>query len=125
MPYDKRSIPMYVAALFEDGDVYLNFEGNEGDIWVEKVSTLVGIPLTEELLEKCGFKKYWYSIHDLDTYDYIKDVFTFSFSSLNGKITGNIGHFDSEGAFMFDIKYLHELQNAYYVLTKKSLNIKL
>ena len=25
--------PMYVSALFEDGTVYLDFKGNEADIW--------------------------------------------------------------------------------------------
>lgn len=29
----RDTIPMYVVAIFKDGDVYLDFEGNEGDVW--------------------------------------------------------------------------------------------
>lgn len=29
----RESIPMEVVAIFKDGTVYLDFEGNEGDVW--------------------------------------------------------------------------------------------
>ncbi len=32
--------PMVVVALFIDGTVHLDFEGNEGDVWEENVEDL-------------------------------------------------------------------------------------
>lgn len=32
--------PMYVVALFEDGTVYLDFDGREGDVFEEIAKTL-------------------------------------------------------------------------------------
>ena len=36
----RTKFPMKVVGLFEDGTVYLDFEGNEGDVWEEQVSDL-------------------------------------------------------------------------------------
>ena len=51
---DKTKFPMYVQTIGEDY-VYLNFEGNEGDVFESTPEELQGIPLTGELLEKIGF----------------------------------------------------------------------
>ena len=48
--------PMWVQAVGEDY-VYLNFEGNEGDVWESAPQELQGIPVTIELLKKIGFKE--------------------------------------------------------------------
>lgn len=54
--FSKKGFPMYVEAIFRD-TVYLNFKGNEGDVWEEDIKDLVPIPLTEEILLKAGFEK--------------------------------------------------------------------
>lgn len=36
----RESIPMEVVAIFKDGTVYLDFEGNEGDVWEAKAKDL-------------------------------------------------------------------------------------
>lgn len=36
----RETIPMCVVAIFKDGDVYLDFEGNKGDIWEAKAENL-------------------------------------------------------------------------------------
>lgn len=51
---DKTKFPMYVETIGEDY-VYLNFDGNEADLWETTPEELQGIPLTGELLEKIGF----------------------------------------------------------------------
>ena len=51
---DKTQFPMYVQTIGDDY-VYLNFEGNEGDVFESAPEDLQGIPLTGELLEKIGF----------------------------------------------------------------------
>lgn len=67
---DKLSIPMQVTGIFAD-TVYLDFEGNEGDVFEEEGKNLLGIPITEELVLQIGFDK-----DNLPTYfaeRYIKD----------------------------------------------------
>lgn len=73
------------------------------------------IPLTEELIEKQGWEKFdsYYNNGEIKIcknedwwHLYISDV-----------IHRNI--------IAVDVKYLHELQNAYFVVTKKELEIKL
>lgn len=52
-----HDFPMYITALFADGTVYLDFDGNEGDVWEEDAKELKPIPLTEELMIRLGFTK--------------------------------------------------------------------
>lgn len=106
---DKRSIPMYVTAIFDD-EVYLDFPGNEGDPWEIRDEDLCGIPITEELLTSLfgdGTDRIW-------------------------KAGNTIIHRRNEdieivlfGQLIDGIKFLHELQNAYLMLTRKQLEVKL
>ena len=111
---DKRSIPMYVKAIFRD-EVYLDFEGNDGDVWEEKEENLLGIPITEELLEKCGFKK----IEGERSYRIDDAVIIYGVPSTKCWM---IRMFAFGKIPVFDI---HELQNAYFMLTNKHLEVKL
>ena len=36
----KDKFPMQVVGIFLNEDIYLNFKGNEGDIWEEKAENL-------------------------------------------------------------------------------------
>lgn len=36
----RETIPMQVTAIFQDGTVYLDFEGNEGDVWESNIKDL-------------------------------------------------------------------------------------
>ena len=36
----RESIPMKIVSIFEDGTVYLDFGGNEGDVWEDNVENL-------------------------------------------------------------------------------------
>lgn len=69
------------------------------------------IPLTEEILEKCGFEKDepkgWYRKGFMDLFD------------------GNPFHYASGNNLCPDILYLHQLQNLYFALTGEELNINL
>ncbi len=53
---EKTRYPMQVTAIFDD-TVYLDFEGNEGDVWECSEKDIVPIPITGELLLKNGFQK--------------------------------------------------------------------
>jgi len=77
------------------------------------------IPLTPEILEKCGFKKLnnaWVPI-DYSATDYLKWSFTI-WDNKDGTYRYNSAEFIPE------LKYLHQLQNLYYALTGEELIYK-
>lgn len=53
---DKTQFPMQVVGVFNDV-AYLDFEGNESDMWEEEKEDMFPVPLTEEILLKNGFVK--------------------------------------------------------------------
>lgn len=83
-----------------------------------KYVDLFPIPLTPEILKKFGFTKqsdYW-GIDNSDCFE-ISDFY--ENGTIRRSINGGEYHFGKE------IKYVHELQNAYQVHTGKELKIKL
>lgn len=93
---------------------------------------LEGIPLTEQWLEKLGFKKETYGIHEGANY---KHTLWFGDWHFNyGKHKNGQGYFiiQSNGGYddagELDIietcKYVHQLQNLYFALTGKELTLK-
>lgn len=79
-----------------------------------KLSEIEPIPLTEEILLKFGFKK--------EKTTYINDYYIFINGVWNIKFKRE-GYcsFITFGCFLTDIKYVHELQNLYFALTKEEL----
>ena len=126
--------PMYVHTIGEDY-VYLNFDGNEGDVFECKPEELQGIPLTEDLLEKMGFWK----IPKADFYElqFHKD----DRNEIRCAITVNLKlgltnvteykepkHTIEDGLYLLPsgtarIKYLHELQNLFKAIINDDLKI--
>lgn len=53
---DRNGFEMFVDGVFKDV-VYLDWEGNEGDIWEEKYEDVKGIRITGDHLLKFGFEK--------------------------------------------------------------------
>lgn len=78
------------------------------------------IPLTEEILLKCGFVR-----HHEDYYNeviLIKDVITKDFTcKLYPKELGSAYEIKNS----IKIKYLHQLQNLYFALTNEELTVNL
>lgn len=72
------------------------------------------IPLTPEILEKCGFEKNgcFYNVDNFQLmYGYTREE-------------GKFFHFCLDEIVAFPpFKYLHELQNLYFALTGKELNV--
>jgi len=103
----------YVTQINEDKTVKIRT--NEGVLitWM-RADLFQPIPLTEEILLKCGFEydelNYFYSLY----YNNFKLEF----------------HFDEQYEFWLndismEVKYLHQLQNLYFALTGKELDIDL
>lgn len=113
---DKTKFPMYVETIGEDY-VYLNFDGNEADLWETTPEELQGIPLTGELLEKIGFTlkdglwrhKWGIKVKPEAGFVFIenKDEEHWLYGSCTCK----------------DIWHLHQLQNLVRIITKKELLI--
>ena len=109
---ESTQFPMFVTGILKDsdgngGEVYLEFEGNEGDIWEVNIEDARPIPITEDILANNGFEKhtsYWNESHN---YFKLPDKRFVLLSVMNGdeilyRLRG----------MGINIKYVHELQNA-------------
>lgn len=112
--------PMYVDSIFRD-TVYLEFEGNEGDVWEENIKDLKPIPLTDDILVKAGFRK-----HKMSGYDahFIYSLF------IGGETIGITAIYNADFSIMLHgvarvVKYLHRLQNIIKIITGNELEINL
>ena len=118
---ERTQFPMFVRAIGEDY-VYLDFEGNDGDLWEITPEELQGIPLTEELLTKLGFvfngtglwkkteKKREISINIEKEFLFI-EAFDFKWHDCRGWWHG--------------VKYLHQLQNFFRNMAREDFTVKL
>lgn len=96
---------------------YLN-----GEVGDTNFASINGIPITEELLEKCGYAKTESGTHN-DYYGSERDE---TFVILEHKYqTFVLIKTGTNGGTIAHIRFLHELQNAYFMLTNKHLEVKL
>lgn len=75
------------------------------------------IPLTPEILEKCGFvgKKQWF----------YKERFLLGFISTDDNLQAEWKFGGTDGGWnLINIKHLHQLQNLYFALTGEELTFK-
>lgn len=108
--------PMQVVGLFKDV-AYLDFEGNEADMWEENEKDILPIPLTKEILLNSGFEEKKDAISE-----YYVSADGYVFIRLQKKISVYIIHSDTQeriGA-RNRIKYVHELQ---HLLTMANVTI--
>ena len=115
---NRTQFPMFVQAIGEDY-VYLDFPQNKGDVWESTPEDLQGIPLTGELLEKCGFTfkdGLWRHKWGIK----VKPEAGFVFIENKDK-----EHWMYGTCTCKDIWYLHQLQNLVRNITKKELLINL
>lgn len=115
---DKTKFPMSVQTIGEDY-VYLNFGGNEGDVFESTPEELQGIPLTGELLEKIGFtlsNGLWRHKWGIK----VKPEAGFVFIENKDE-----EHWMYGTATCKDVWHLHQLQNLVKIITKKDLKIEL
>ena len=122
---------MYVVGIYED-TILLNFEGNKGEILDVKEKDLISIPITENRLLKCGFKK---EPNLDDTAEFIIGDFSIqreTYRNQKGKFKNEfrywIQHINENGIrkqIAIEIKYLHQLQNLFWCLSGKELEINI
>jgi hypothetical protein len=99
-----------------------------------RLSEVHPIELTEEILVKIGFKKERQLISNLFYLDYETDVDNIirvkyviypKAPSLLKITTSQCGNYECFEFMKRGIRYLHELQNAYYCLTEQELEVNL
>lgn len=126
--------PMWVCSVQHDGYVTLDFKANEGMPWDANAKDLEGIPLTEQLLMKIGFKnsstegKRFFLFFKIDNEKHLhlsvhldKQVFDITEINQADSPDANVrlrSHIEG-------IKFIHELQNSFFLTTKKQLTINL
>ena len=117
---DRTQFPMFIRAIGEDY-VYLDFEGNEGDLFESTPEELQGILLKRNILDQLGFVADGYRYEKFDG-DWTITIHPFvPLVRIECELSGTVrATFTSE-----KIKYLHELQNAFYMTTKQELKINL
>lgn len=113
--------PMFIRTIGEDY-VCLDFPQNEGDLWESTLKELRGIPITEELLTKLGFTPNGYGLwnkvqqcrrvainieREFVAIDAYKDKLCDSRCTCHG------------------IKFLHQLQNLFWTISKEQLKLDL
>ena len=131
---DKTQFPMFIRAIGED-HVYLDFEGNEGDLWESTPDELQGIPLTEEMLEKMGFKEsYAEGVKFHSLFFKVNDKKHLHLSIRLDKQRADISEITQKNfpeaevkllSHIENIRFLHELQNFIFLTTKQQLKIEL
>lgn len=99
-------------------EVNISYYDNSIDQYLDVMfKDIYPIPITEEILEKCGFYKC----------DRLNNMPANYYSNDEGNKIGY--HKESDKYLLIgmycEFKYLHELQNIYYLLTKKQLNVNL
>ena len=132
---ERTQFPMQVVAIGTDY-VYLDFEGNEGDLWESHPDDVEGIPLTTELLEKIGFKLNPYEGTGRNVYtkriklEVAREIFIgvcIDCGSISITDLVQISKVLSKRSVHSTIAqyFLHELQNFVFITTKQELKINL
>lgn len=91
------------------------------------LADIEGIPLTPEILEKCGFELYDKDFGTMLQHKHLKCRYITE--EINGnKISIPFLRFDSTGRPPFtktDVYYLHQLQNLYFAISGQELEVNL
>lgn len=117
---ERAQFPMWVQTIGEDY-VYLNFEGSEADPWESEPKDLFSIPLTEKLLKKIGFyrNELWWRKHEEG---YVVDVSVgLAYVQIKKWPDSRI----HSRCTCHGVRFVHELQNLFWDITKQQLKVNL
>jgi hypothetical protein len=108
---DEDKTPCYFAGAWERSDGWI-FRDSAGNTYKE--TQMYPIPLTPEILEKCGFVKWIDNV----ACSYKKEYSPQRFIDISN-------YKDYYRCFIATFKYIHQLQNLYFALTNTELPITL
>jgi hypothetical protein len=120
---DKRyKTPMYIVSMGLDEDrsayLYLEFDGNEGDVWENYLDEIMPLPIKdyEDLLERFGFE---YNEAERK-HRALLGGYNVTLIRKGNKYALAIEECEEVGYF-FDVAYIHELQNIIFDTIEISL----
>lgn len=120
--YDEQNRCYEIESIITDrikNTIQLNLIDESG-CGIENAVNVTPIPLTEEWLEKLGFKKgfkdNWYHKESNEYFNFLRPLSKCSTCHVE---SGNFDDIDG-----IPIKYVHQLQNLYFALTGEELTIK-
>lgn len=118
----KWSMPMYVDGIFGDGDLYLNFEGNEADPWDAKVKDVFDIPVDWEILSHFGFFEADSHLFQLEQGDWMVMVHVLKVCN---KFYANtmLSNKNGKAVLLGCVCSIRELQHKFYDETKQPLKL--
>lgn len=132
--YEYGDMPSVITSINDCGDLCLNCLGelNTNEEYECTLNEVYPIPITEELLVKNGFelikkttiKNVRLPIKIIDRYVYIREVDDINIEFDESRLFINNDLF-TQALLFEDVKYIHEIQNAYQLLTNKELKIEL
>ena len=118
------SMPMYVDGIFADGDLYLNFDGNEADPWEANVKDVYDIPVDFGILSHFGFFESDHHVWEKEvdewqlTISVFKPLRTFIVKAiLSNTVTGKIALSKQ------NLNSIRKVQHWFYEETEKPLKL--
>lgn len=102
-----------------NGKYALIFENLYHGVWIDEVEK---IELTEDVLLKCGFELIYDGYYTRELYLIQDTRFDFLINKQNFELSELVYIGDT---YYRNVRYLHELQNLYYAITKEELEVKL
>lgn len=114
-----KGIPFKVVGIQKLERYSIQLSNNEYYDYNQFIEFIQPITLTEELLLKCGFEKI---LGGIGWDKFIKDGVELSFAPLVGGGYIPVYRFNND---YIKIRFLHQLQNLFYTLTQKELEINL
>lgn len=114
-----KGIPFKVVGIQKLERYSIQLSNNEYYDYNQFIEFIQPITLTEELLLKCGFEKI---LGGIGWDKFIKDGVELSFAPLVGGGYIPVYRFNND---YIKIRFIHQLQNLFYTLTQKELEINL
>ena len=116
------SMPMYVSCIFDDGDLYLNFDGNEADPWDANVKDVYDIPIDWGILQHFGFFEVDSHLFHLEQGDWMVMVHVLKVCN---KFYANtiLSNKNGKSVLLGSVCSIRELQHKFYDETKEPLNL--
>jgi len=116
----KLSTPMYVEAIYESGDIYLNFKGNPADPFETTIKNVRGISMTPDILKHFGFRETDHDVYELDCKDFKVRVVIIHVEKSN-YVRAIVEHKDGGYRFDDNITFVHQLQRFVFGFVRQPL----
>ena len=121
--YIQANGPIMEVKSINENEVSLYLHGSEADNWDEEIEKCTGVPLSPEILERCGFikhvnsNKYW-------VFYVLDNGFHVGFAKHSEPSAGVREGVCYYGENYIELQYLHQLQNLLYALAGEELILK-